>query len=53
MAEVKPTDDMVAEVMGLTPKKEYKFRVRAVNKVGSSEPAPLSKVVLAKDPWGT
>lgn len=52
VGEVKPDEALTYEVMGLTAKKEYKFRIRAVNKVGSSEPAPLSKVVLAKDPWG-
>lgn len=41
------------KVEGLTPKKEYKFRIRAVNKLGSSEPALFGKPVLAKDPWGT
>lgn len=40
------------DVMDLVPNKEYKFKIKAVNKVGSSEPTPLSKVVLAKDPWG-
>lgn len=40
------------KVEGLTPKKEYKFRIRAVNKLGSSEPALFGKPVLAKDPWG-
>lgn len=52
VGEVKPDEALTYEVLGLTAKKEYKFRIRAVNKVGSSEPAPLSKVVLAKDPWG-
>ena len=33
-------------------KKEYKFRVVAVNKMGNSEPGLFPKVVLAKDPWG-
>lgn len=40
------------KVEGLTHKKQYKFRVRAVNKLGPSEPGVLAKVVLAKDPWG-
>lgn len=40
------------KVENLTPKKQYKFRIRAVNKLGSSEPAQFSKPILAKDPWG-
>jgi Fibronectin type III domain len=36
----------------LSPKKEYKFRVKAVNKMGASEPATFNKTILAKDPWG-
>lgn len=36
----------------LVNKKEYKFRVIAVNKMGNSEPANFPKTVLAKDPWG-
>lgn len=40
------------KVEGLVHKKQYKFRVRAVNKLGPSEPGVLPKIVLAKDPWG-
>ena len=37
---------------GLINKKEYKFRIVAVNKMGHSEPCLYPKIVLAKDPWG-
>lgn len=40
------------KVEDLVPKKTYKFRIRAVNKIGSSEPGVFAKPVLAKDPWG-
>lgn len=36
----------------LVHKKEYKFRIRAVNKLGPGEPANYPKSILAKDPWG-
>lgn len=39
------------DVNDLSPKKEYKFRVRAVNKKGKSEPLAALKTVLAKDPY--
>lgn len=51
-AEVPPSKPAEVEVTDLTHKKEYKFRIRAVNKVGSSEPTQFAKPVLAKDPWG-
>lgn len=38
-------------VKDLIPKKTYKFRVRAVNKVGPGEPALFGKPILAKNPW--
>ena len=36
----------------LSPYAEYKFRVKAVNKIGPSPPGELQEPVLAKDPWG-
>uniref|UniRef100_A0A8D8XJS7 Twitchin n=1 Tax=Cacopsylla melanoneura TaxID=428564 RepID=A0A8D8XJS7_9HEMI len=50
-AEVPPGQPSEVEVKDLTHKKEYKFRIRAVNKVGSSEPNQFAKPVVAKDPW--
>jgi hypothetical protein len=44
----KPT---TFKVIDLIPKKQYKFRIRAVNKIGTSDPATFGKPVLAKDPW--
>lgn len=52
VGEVKPDSPLVYDVTDLTTKKEYKFRVKAVSKIGPSEPTPLAKTVLAKDPWG-
>lgn len=37
---------------GLIPGKEYKFRVKAVNSEGESEPLTTDQATLAKDPWG-
>lgn len=39
------------KVEDLTPKKTYKFRIRAVNKIGPGEPALFKNSILAKDPW--
>ncbi|XP_076356741.1 twitchin-like [Tachypleus tridentatus] len=39
------------EVTGLTPGKEYKFRVRALNKEGESEPLETQKPIKAKNPY--
>lgn len=49
--EVGTTEDTKINVTDLTHKKEYKFRVRAVNKKGSSEPLNSAKNILAKDPY--
>jgi hypothetical protein len=39
-------------VKGLEEGKKYKFRVKAANMYGNSEPAELDKSVLAKNPFG-
>lgn len=52
VGEVKADSPLFLDVTDLTTKKEYKFRVKAVSKIGASEPTPLAKTVLAKDPWG-
>ncbi|XP_015183294.1 PREDICTED: twitchin isoform X5 [Polistes dominula] len=51
VGEVMPGEKCVYKVEDLVAKKEYKFRIRAVNKLGSSEPAMFAKPILAKDPW--
>ncbi len=43
--------DTSLDVKGLTPKKKYKFRVRAVNSEGESEPLNGDEEVEAKDPF--
>jgi hypothetical protein len=40
------------EVTGLTPGKEYKFRVAAVNSEGESEPLEADQTIVAKNPFG-
>lgn len=40
------------EVAGLTPGKEYKFRVSAVNAEGESEPLVADQAIVAKNPFG-
>ena len=39
-------------VKGLEEGKKYKFRVKAANVYGNSEPAELANSVLAKNPFG-
>lgn len=39
------------EVTGLTPGKEYKFRVSAVNSEGESEPLVAEQTIIAKNPY--
>jgi hypothetical protein len=40
------------DVKGLTPMKEYKFRVCAVNEEGESLPLEGDETIVAKDPFG-
>ncbi|XP_065089533.1 twitchin isoform X14 [Ochlerotatus camptorhynchus] len=40
-----------ANISGLQEGKQYKFRVRAFNKEGDSEPLEMETVVIAKDPF--
>lgn len=40
------------DVDGLTPGHKYKFRVRAVNKQGKSEPLTTGQAIEAKNPFG-
>lgn len=48
--EVGPNEDSFT-FKGLTPKKKYKFRVRAKNKEGESEPLETDDAILAKNPY--
>lgn len=41
-----------ANITGLQEGKPYKFRVRAVNKEGESEPLETEKSIIAKNPFG-
>ena len=40
------------KIEGLTPRKKYKFRVRAVNKEGESEPLETDEAIEARNPYG-
>lgn len=40
------------DVTGLTPGKEYKFRVSAINAEGESEPLETEHSIIAKNPFG-
>lgn len=49
--EVGPDADSF-KVTGLTPKKKYKLRVKAVNKEGESEPIETTEGFIARNPYG-
>ena len=43
-----------SRVTGLQNKHKYRFRTRAVNKIGTSDACEmLGDDILIKDPWGT
>ena len=44
-------EDTEAEVTGLSENKNYKFRVKAVNSEGESEPLETEKTITAKNPY--
>ncbi|KAK7065507.1 Immunoglobulin like [Halocaridina rubra] len=48
--EIGP-DKQEFQVDGLTPKKKYKFRVKAVNKEGESEPLENDEPIVARNPY--
>ncbi|KAF0296563.1 Twitchin [Amphibalanus amphitrite] len=48
--EVGP-DKTEFKIEGLTPRKKYKFRVRAVNKEGESEPLETDEAIEARNPY--
>uniref|UniRef100_A0AC34RIM6 Twitchin n=1 Tax=Panagrolaimus sp. JU765 TaxID=591449 RepID=A0AC34RIM6_9BILA len=45
------SNDTKFEVTDLTPNHEYKFRVKAVNKYGESDPLESAQPIIAKDPY--
>jgi hypothetical protein len=47
-----PPNQTDFNVTGLTPKKKYKIRVKAVNKEGESEPLETDDFITAKNPYG-
>ena len=50
--EVGKIHDTQCGVPDLEKGKKYKFRVKAVNKEGASEPLTAEKETTAKDPFG-
>jgi predicted phage tail protein len=48
---VATTRELEADITGLIPGKEYKFRVKAVNPEGESEPLEADLPIVAKNPF--
>lgn len=52
-AQTKSGGERLIKVENLIPMHRYRFRVRAANKIGPSEPTEMTGPdILAKDPWG-
>ncbi len=49
---VGESPDCSLKVADLQPNHEYKFRVKAVNRYGESEPLDADKPIVAKNPFG-
>ncbi|KAF0299363.1 Twitchin [Amphibalanus amphitrite] len=47
--EVCQSSNLSADVMGLVHRKEYMFRVKAVNNIGESEPLKTDRSIIAKN----
>ncbi len=50
--ETMTAQELSMKCTGLKNKHKYKFRVKAVNRLGKSLPGQLLGDVLIKDPWG-
>lgn len=51
-SQAGPKSPGTFKIEGLTPKKKYKIRVKAVNKEGESDPLETDQPILAKNPYG-
>ena len=47
-----PGKEPTYDVEGLQPGHKYKFRVKAVNRLGTSEPLVANQAIEAKNPFG-
>jgi predicted phage tail protein len=53
VAQTSSGTERSIKVEHLTPQHSYRFRVKAVNKVGNSDPGEMSgDDILMRDPWG-
>ena len=53
LRQVCQSSNLSADVMGLVHRKEYMFRVKAVNNIGESEPLKTDRSIIAKNECGT
>lgn len=53
VAQTPSGTDRSIKIQHLTPNHKYRFRVRAANKIGASDPAEMhGDDILMRDPWG-